>query len=87
MATSDNNLDALTSFLTFGLTNYAEDLSPDDRECAVRKALYDLAQTSFKTSDENALLVKWWEHVAFATPTKTKDSPNSIVWKERKDLK
>ena len=87
MATFDNNLNAFDSFLTFGRTSFAEDLAPHECKWAVRKALYDVTKPFFTTSEENTLLVKMWDRVAFTPPRKTKSSVSSIVWKEGKDLK
>ena len=43
MAMSDASLDAMANFLSLGLSNYEVDLTPDDSEYAVYKALYNLA--------------------------------------------
>ena len=91
---SDASLDAMANFLSLGLSNYAVNLTADDREYAVYEALYNLATKPLPPGDdtalgseENSLLAKWWDCVAFAPPKKTKDpSGNPVVWKEAKDL-
>ena len=92
-AVSDASLDAIASFLSLGLSNYAVDLAPDDREYAVYEALYNLATKPLPPGDdttlgseEGPLLAKWWGYVAFASPKTTKRSASSVVWKEVKDL-
>ena len=90
MAISDSSLDAMSNFLALGLSNYAGDLTPKDREYAVALALDEMETPGDDTilgNDEGSLLAKLWDNVVFGPPQITKHSQNPVCWKEPKDPK
>ncbi len=64
-------LNAMSNFLTLGLSQFAEDFTAEDREHAVSVALFDAySEDHIQFSiDEGSLIAKWWDLVTL-TPEK-----------------
>ena len=83
----DRLLNAMYNFLSLGLSDYAEDLTPTDHEYAITLALHEAATNPKPHGDHNSLslekgthLAKLWDCVGFTPGKETKDTDIFILW-------
>ncbi len=78
-------LNAMSNFLTLGLSQFAEDFTAEDREYAVSVALFDAyIEDHIQLSiDEGSLIAKWWDLVTLTPEKNAKDPILVISWARR----